>query len=95
MPISAILNAIKSRRLDSFFELEEKIMSKSSGVESKAVMDLITDTSAGTEEDKMRLFIIYYLCTSQVPEEEYKKFETALLAANCDIKPMTYMKRWK
>lgn len=70
-------------------------MSKSSSVESKAVMDLITDTSAGTEEDKMRLFIIYYLCTSQITEDEYKKFETALLAANCDIKPMAYMKRWK
>ncbi|XP_072938521.1 protein sly1 homolog [Epargyreus clarus] len=92
---TAILNAIKSRRLDSFFELEEKIMSKSSHVESKAVLDLITDSSAGTEEDKMRLFIIYYLCTSQLPEDEYKKFEAALLAANCDIQPMAYMKRWK
>ncbi|XP_041988060.1 protein sly1 homolog [Aricia agestis] len=92
---TAILNAIKSRRLDSFFELEEKIMSKSSGIESKAVLDLIADTSAGTEEDKMRLFIIYYLCTSQMPEDEYKKFETALLGANCDIRPMAYMKRWK
>ncbi|XP_045768740.1 protein sly1 homolog [Maniola jurtina] len=92
---TAILNAIKSRRLDSFFELEEKIMSKSSGIESKAVMDLITDTSAGTEEDKMRLFIIYYLCTSQITDEEYKKFESALVAANCDVKPLIYMKRWK
>ncbi|CAH2231063.1 jg3485 [Pararge aegeria aegeria] len=92
---TAILNAIKSRRLDSFFELEEKIMSKSSGVESKAVMDLISDTSAGNEEDKMRLFIIYYLCTSQIPEDEYKKFEAALVAANCDVKPLIYMKRWK
>ncbi|KPJ11182.1 Protein sly1-like [Papilio machaon] len=92
---TAILNAIKSRRLDSFFELEEKIMSKSSGVENKAVMDLISDVSAGTAEDKMRLFIIYYLCTPQITDDEYKKFEAALLAANCDIQPMSYMKRWK
>lgn len=70
-------------------------MSKSSAVESKAVMDLITDTSAGTAEDKMRLFIIYYLCTSQIPDEEIKKFESALVAANCDVKPLIYMKRWK
>ncbi|KAF9808752.1 hypothetical protein SFRURICE_016269 [Spodoptera frugiperda] len=92
---TAILNSIKSRRLDSFFELEEKIMSKSSGIESKAVMDLISDPSAGTPEDKMRLFIIYYLCTSQIPEDEYKRFEAALQAAECDIKPMAYMRRWK
>lgn len=69
-------------------------MSKSSHVESKAIMDLITDPSAGTEEDKMRLFIIYYLCTD-MSEDEYKKFEAALAAANCDVKPMAYMKRWK
>lgn len=81
--------------MDSFFELEEKIMSKSSSVETKAVIDLIADPSAGTPEDKVRLFIIYYLCTTQIPEEEYKKFENALLAANCDVKPMAYMKRWK
>ncbi|XP_075974862.1 sec1 family domain containing Slh [Anticarsia gemmatalis] len=92
---TAILNAIKSRRLDSFFELEEKIMSKSSSVESKAVMDLISDPSAGTAEDKMRLFIIYYLCTSQIPDDEYKKFEAALASANCDVNPMAYMRRWK
>ncbi|XP_063376762.1 protein sly1 homolog isoform X1 [Cydia fagiglandana] len=92
---TAILNAIKSRRLDSFFELEEKIMSKSSGVESKAVIDLIADPSAGTPEDKMRLFIIYYLCTSQIPDDDYKKLESALVAANCDVNPISYMRRWK
>ncbi|XP_050664917.1 protein sly1 homolog [Leptidea sinapis] len=91
---TAILNAIKSRRLDSFFELEEKIMSKS-GVESKSVIDLIVDSSAGTAEDKMRLFIIYYMCSGQLTEDEYKKFESALIAANCDVKPMAYIKRWK
>ncbi|CAF4952947.1 protein sly1 homolog [Pieris napi] len=92
---TAILNVIKSRRLDSFFELEEKIMSKSSAVESKTVLDLISDEEAGTPEDKMRLFIIYYLCTSQLNEEEYKKFEAALQTANCDIQAMAYMKRLK
>ncbi|KAJ2950086.1 hypothetical protein O0L34_g11427 [Tuta absoluta] len=92
---TAILNAIKSRRLDSFFELEEKIMSKSTAVESKTVLDLISDPSAGTPEDKMRLFIIYYLCSGQLAEDEYKKFEAALTSAECDVKPMAYMKRWK
>lgn len=92
---TAILNAIKSRRLDSFFELEERIMSKSSHVETKSVMDLISDPTAGTPEDKMRLFIIYYLCTAQMPQADYEKFEAALANSNCDIKPMAYLKRWK
>ncbi|XP_048480612.1 protein sly1 homolog [Plutella xylostella] len=92
---TAILNAIKSRRLDSFFELEEKIMSKSSAIESKAVLDLISDPNAGTPEDKMRLFVIYYLCTTEVTEQEFEKFEAALKSANCDVNPMAYMRRWK
>lgn len=81
--------------MDSFFELEEKIMSKSSNVETKAVLDLVSDPTAGTPEDKMRLFIIYYLCTSQMQQNEYEKFEAALTNANCDVKAMAYIKRWK
>lgn len=70
-------------------------MSKSSAVESKTVLDLISDETAGTPEDKMRLFIIYYLCTSQLNDDEYKKFEAALQAAHCDIQALAYMKRLK
>lgn len=59
---TGILNFIKSRRLDTFFEIEEKIMSKQTL--DRSILDIINDPDCGTPEDKLRLFIIYYLCTN-------------------------------
>lgn len=80
--------------MDSFFELEEKIMSKSQQLE-KLIMDIISDAEAGSADDKMRLFIIYYICSNHLSDGELKKFETALLEAGCDLSPLAYIKRWK
>ncbi|XP_065158003.1 protein sly1 homolog isoform X2 [Atheta coriaria] len=90
---TAILNAIKARKLDTFFELEEKIMGKATL--DKSLLDIITDPETGTADDKMRLFIVYYLCNSQITDADYKKFESALQDAGCDLSPMAYIKRWK
>ncbi|CAO1307295.1 unnamed protein product [Diamesa serratosioi] len=87
-----ILNYIKVRRLDSFFELEEKIMSKS--VLDKALIDLLQDPQFGNIEDKMRLYIIFYICTN-LPEQEYKKLEVILQESGCDLSAMPYIQRWK
>lgn len=58
----AILNHIKSRRLDTLFEFEEKVMSKTATLD-RNIMELLTDSDAGNPEDKMRLFVIYYICS--------------------------------
>lgn len=87
-----ILNFIKVRRLDSFFELEEKIMSKS--LLDKSMSELIQDPEFGGIEDKMRLYIIYYICTNN-PESDYRKIEGILLELGCDLSPMPYVQRWK
>jgi sec1 family domain-containing protein 1 len=87
-----ILSFIKLRRLDSFFELEEKIMSKS--LLDKAMSDLLQDPEFGSAEDKMRLYVIYFIC-SNVPDQEYRKLEAILQANGCDLSPMPYVQRWK
>jgi len=87
-----ILNFIKSRRLDSFFELEEKIMSKAAL--DRALIDLLKDPEFGLPEDKMRLFIIYFIC-SQVSDTEYSKFESVLKEVGCDLSSIPYIQRWK
>ena len=51
----------QARKLDVYFELEEKLMSKQSL--DKSLMDVITDPDAGSPEDKMRLFVIFFICT--------------------------------
>lgn len=69
-------------------------MSKTA-IESKTLLDLLSDPEAGAPEDKMRLFIIYYICTPHISEQDYTKYEAALTNAGCDMHPMVYIKRWK
>ncbi|MED6291042.1 Sec1 domain containing protein 1 [Characodon lateralis] len=64
---TAVLDHIKSRKLDVYFEYEEKLMSKSNT--DKSLLDIISDPDAGTPEDKMRLFLIYYVTAQQVTSE--------------------------
>uniref|UniRef100_A0A4W4DZA5 Sec1 family domain containing 1 n=1 Tax=Electrophorus electricus TaxID=8005 RepID=A0A4W4DZA5_ELEEL len=64
---TAVLDHIKSRKLDVYFEYEEKLMSKSTL--DKSLLDIITDPDAGTPEDKMRLFLIFYITAQQPPSE--------------------------
>lgn len=90
---TAILNCIKNRRLDTFFEFEEKIMSKANM--DKSLLELISDIEAGTPEDKMRLFIVFYICSHSMNEAEFDRYAAALQTAGCDLSPLTYIKRWK
>jgi hypothetical protein len=91
---TSVLNVIKSRKLDNFFELEEKILSKTQALD-KTIYDLIADPGTGTPEDKMRLFIIFYICTPHISDSDLKRYETALTEAGCDLSPTHYIKRWK
>lgn len=90
---TCILNTIKSRRLDSFFEIEEKIMSKLTL--DRPLIDVLKDSEFGQPEDKMRLFIIYYICTPHVPDSEFSKYEAILQEIGCDLTPLPYIQRWK
>lgn len=90
---TSILNFIKSRRLDSFFEMEEKIMSKL--VLDRPLTDMLVDPEFGTIEDKMRLFLIYYICTPHVSQGEFERLEAILQQQGCDLSAVPYVKRWK
>ncbi|VEN39381.1 unnamed protein product [Callosobruchus maculatus] len=68
----SILDGIKSRKLDTFFELEEKIMCKAQGLE-KPLMEILSDPSAGAPEDKLRLFVIFYICSQQISDADLKR----------------------
>ncbi|XP_053291002.1 sec1 family domain-containing protein 1 [Pleuronectes platessa] len=91
---TAVLDHIKSRKLDVYFEYEEKLMSKSTL--DKTLLDIISDPDAGTPEDKMRLFLIYYITAPQAPpESDLEQYKTALLDTGCDLSPLNYIKQWK
>uniref|UniRef100_A0A1A9VZV3 Protein sly1 homolog n=1 Tax=Glossina brevipalpis TaxID=37001 RepID=A0A1A9VZV3_9MUSC len=90
---TAILNCIKARRLDSFFELEEKIMSKQTL--DKPLFELFKDSEFGTIEDKLRLFVIFYICSQNVPEYEMERMKEVLQESGCELSSLAYIQRWK
>lgn len=90
---TAILDHIKSRKLDVYFEIEEKIMGKATL--EKSLMDMITDPEAGLPSDKLRLFLISFICGPSMTEVEVDQYVTALQDAGCDIETVKYMRRWK
>lgn len=70
-------------------------MSKTQQGLDKAVMEILSDSNAGTPEDKMRLFIIYYICSMHISESDLNRYEAVLTEAGCDLTPIPYIKRWK
>ena len=64
-------------------------------MQDKSVLDLISDPSAGTPEDKMRLFIIYYILSPDLSESDLAQHQTALEAVGADTAPLSYLKQWK
>lgn len=90
---TSILNCIKERRLDSFFELEEKIMSKQTL--DKPLFELLKDPEFGTGMDKIRLFLIHYICSMNLVETDLQKLKDVLKAADIDLAAMNYLQRWK
>uniref|UniRef100_G1KQB6 Sec1 family domain containing 1 n=1 Tax=Anolis carolinensis TaxID=28377 RepID=G1KQB6_ANOCA len=50
----------------------------------------------GTAEDKMRLFLIYYISSVQLPSEaDLEQYKKALTDAGCNLNPLNYIKQWK
>ncbi|GFS30412.1 sec1 family domain-containing protein 1 [Trichonephila inaurata madagascariensis] len=90
---TAILDHIKSRKLDVYFEIEEKIMGRATL--EKSLMDMITDPEAGLPSDKLRLFLISFICGPAMTEAEVDQYITALQDAGCDVESIQYMRRWK
>nr|XP_053650238.1 sec1 family domain-containing protein 1-like [Cherax quadricarinatus] len=83
----ALLNSIKSRKLDVFFEMEEKIMGRSTL--ERPLMEIWQPL------DKLRIFLIMYLWSSNMTDAEFNEYATALTEVEADTKALLYMKRWK
>jgi len=88
---SALLQGIKDRQLDNFFQMEETITKQ-----TKAQMtELLNEPDKGSDPlDKLRIFIIWFLSTeADVSRAEMEKYEESLRNAGVDTSPLTYIKR--
>ena len=86
---SALLKKIQERSLDAFIMAEEQ-MSKQS---KASILEVIRDPKKGSSEDKLRLFMVYYLSLeSEMSKADMKEFEDALIEAGCQIAALKYVK---
>lgn len=90
---TALLDHIKSGKLDVYFETEEKIMSKATL--DKSILEIIQDPEAGTPQDKLRLFIIYFISGPTMSPAELDQYSSALLDAGADLAPLEFIKKWR
>jgi sec1 family domain-containing protein 1 len=85
---SALLNGIKDRQLDYWFQLEENIARQS----KQQVLEAINDPERKAI-DKLRTFIIFFLSVDNVSKEDMAEYEAALTKAGVDLSALTYVKR--
>jgi sec1 family domain-containing protein 1 len=85
---SALLNGIKDRQLDYWFQLEENV-----GRQSKQqILEAINDPERKAI-DKLRTFIIFFLSVDNVSKEDMAEYEAALTKADVDLSALNYVKR--
>jgi hypothetical protein len=67
---TSLLGSIKQRELDSYFSVEESIITRAP-VDKKELLGLLSSDARGTEEDKLRLFLMYYMgANDSIPSTE-------------------------
>ncbi|KAI9598646.1 Sec1-like protein [Syncephalis fuscata] len=89
---TALLEEIKRRKLDEFFELEETIAKQP----RQAILAAIRSANYPDPEDKLRLFILYFLTPSiDINDTMVEEFETALREAGCDTKHWPLLSKLK
>ncbi|KJY01753.1 protein sly1 [Zymoseptoria brevis] len=88
---TALLQGIKDRQLDNFYQVEEDIKKQTKA----QMLELLKDADKGKEPtDKLRLFVIWFLSTeTDLSRSDMEQFEEALKASGADTTPLTYIRR--
>ncbi|BFZ54449.1 Vesicle trafficking between the ER and Golgi [Savitreella phatthalungensis] len=86
---TALLKGVQDRHIDKFVESEETIARSS----KQQLLAVINDDTR-KPQDKLRLFIIYFLSTEgDVKKADLVEFEAALEKAGCDLTPLKAIKK--
>ncbi|OLL25073.1 Protein sly1 [Neolecta irregularis DAH-3] len=86
---TALLQGIKDRGLDNFFQMEEQITRQTKAL----VLQALSETERKNSQDKLRAFIIYYLTAEDIGQEDMNEYERVLLHAGCDLAALRFVKR--
>jgi hypothetical protein len=88
---TTLLKAIGDRGLAQLFEAEENATKQTKGT----ILELINNPAFKDPEDKLRMFLVYFIMTDNIPTSDLAEFESALTQQGCDLSALTYIKRVK
>lgn len=88
---TALLKAIGDRGLAQLFEAEENAVK----LTKAAVLDHIRNPEFKDPNDKLRMFLIFYIMSNNVSSADLADYENALSSQGCDLSALTYIKRVK
>lgn len=92
---TAILDEIKERGLDGYFQVEEELLTRPGNFSVERILALINDVR-GTVTDKLRVFLIFYMCVDSASEAEFDRCVMALKHAGCkDLRAYRYLRNIK
>jgi len=89
-----LVEKINERQLDVYFTLEEVLM-MNQGSKLQDIVNAI-DNDKGTCEDKVRLFLIYYISnSSKITQNDLALLESKLKEKNCNVAALKYLQKIK
>ena len=92
---TSVLEQVKLRKLDVFYELEEKALSASpTAAQSDSlwqqVKEVLEDPEAGTPKDRMRLFLVYFLCHPALSDQDVERLCGVLEVSGLFFEPSAF-----
>jgi len=91
---TSLLGEIKGRELHSFHKLEQAIIMRQP-VDEAELKKLLLGEGKGKVEDRVRLLLVYFLCTETVDPKQLAAYEEAITTAGGRLEALKYLKNMK